>query len=223
VKLKTILQTQRVLLQQAFIHRSTPEAGHLGHNERLEFLGDSVIGLILSRYLYNKFEGANEGLLSKYRAYLVNEETLSRLYLLVATDDMIRISGTEISANIRSSVFEAVVGLIFLNHGFQQTEEMLLELFKYLDDELVSTNLIQFDPKSELQQVTHKHFKLQPLYSVVQEDGPDHKKVFRVSASLSGEVLGHGFGPSKQQAEKQAALESLRTLKTRLESGGLSL
>lgn len=208
------------LLQQAFTHKSydNEQSTSLGNNERLEFLGDAVVGLILSRELMSKYPEANEGDLSKWRASLVNENSLFELALEWKLGDFLRLGRGEVQSlghqkpRIMASCFEAVVGAIFIDGGYDAVEPIVLEVFaKKLTTEF-QVNFGDFDFKTRLQEKTQEKFKVTPSYIVKAETGPDHDKSFEVAVVVGDRELATGIGRSKKQAAQEAARKAMENL-----------
>jgi len=183
-------------------------------NERLEFLGDSVLGLTISSNLLKRSEGYPEGMLSKIRASLVNEPSLASIgreielgeYLLLSQGE--ERGGGRAKESIIADGLEALFGAIYLDGGYVEAEQVILELFA---DKLSSqlTDLIEKDYKSRLQELTQGSFKEAPVYRVVDRTGPDHRSSFNVEVEFRGQTLGVGEGPSKKTASQEAAKQAL--------------
>ena len=186
-------------------------------NERLEFLGDSVLGLVLSTYLLNHHENFAEGQLSKIRAALVNEASLAGLasdlglgeYLLMSSGE--EKGGGRQKPSVLADAFEALLGAIYLDNGYEQTATVILNLYS---EKLAASlkDLIQQDYKSRLQELTQSQFKEAPKYSVIDQLGPDHDTSFRVDVGFRGQKLGTGQGPSKKTASQDAAKVALKVV-----------
>lgn len=201
------------LLRQAFIHRSYlnehPE-NNLGHNERLEFLGDAVLELVTTEYLYAKYPGDNEGELTAYRAALVNAETLAKVaeeaglgaYLLLSRGEQ-RDTGRARQA-ILANTFESVVAAIFLDQGYGTARDFIAKYLFSKTEEMVDNQLWR-DSKSLFQERAQASLSITPSYRVISETGPDHDKTFTVGLYLGEELVAEGVGPSKQRAEQEAA------------------
>lgn len=196
---------------------------HMPWNERLEFLGDSVLSLVLSSHLIKDSAGFNEGELSKIRASLVSEESLAGIAKEMRLGEHLILSYGEIKSGGRSKVsvladgLEAVFGAIMLDKGYEHTEQVILKLYaQKLKQPLAQ--LIQKDYKSALQEKLQKRFKARPTYLVTSSDGPEHSLSFRVSVCFKGLTLGKGIGPTKKRASQNAALHALDTLTESLKS-----
>ena len=201
------------LLDNALIHRSFVNenpALSCADNERLEFLGDAVIGLCLSDLLIRKFPDYAEGQLSKLRAYVVNEQSLAGLarklnigdYLLLGRGE--ESSGGRTKASILSNAFEAVAAAIYLDCGFEKTYKILENIFQPLIEE-GTRSVIYRDYKTALQEICQNRFKETPRYTLINEIGPDHDKVFEISLNVAGMITTTGTGKSKKEAEQRAA------------------
>lgn len=208
------------ILNRSLIHRSyLNENKNIGHsNERLEFLGDSVVGLIITENLYNSFEEFNEGDLTKIRSKIVCEESFAFVaknfnlgdYLLLGKGE--NSFGGRKKNSILADTFEAVFGAIYIDGGFSAVKNVLKN--KFLDD---MKNRIKNDDsigdyKSRLQEYYHKNTNLKIKYIVDKETGPDHKKTFYISVLVDDKVLGIGSGKNKKQAEQDAAKNALFNL-----------
>lgn len=182
----------------------------LRDNERLEFLGDAVIDLIVSDLLLEQYPGSNEGQLSKMRAALVKESTLAQLAQVIHLGKHLRLgkgeeqSGGRTKPSILSSCFEALIAAIYLDGGvhaaFPVVRFLFLPLLQEERDALIFT-----DHKSQLQEIVQARWKVTPTYNVFRSLGPDHAKTFEVEVKMRNEVLARAIGPSKKQAEQRAA------------------
>jgi len=208
------------LLQQALVHRSylnENPAQHLVSNERLEFLGDAVLGFVVADELYSRFPDFSEGELTKLRAALVRGETLSRIALSLQLGDYLYLGRGEEESGGRSRprnlscALEAVIGAVFLDLGFDAARAFILKLLGGEFDGVVEDKFTD-DYKSRLQQVIQSERKLTPVYRTIEEVGPDHAKTFTVEVLAGDTVLGQGSGRSKRAAEMDAAREALQDL-----------
>ena len=208
------------ILNKALTHKSfVNESNHiLKDNERLEFLGDSVLDLIIAEYTLTKFEKHMEGDLSKIRAALVNENSLSKIARFLSLGDCIQLGKGELlsggydKSSILANTFEAIVAAIYLDGGLQKTSKTILPLFK-TDLHLLANTSSYRDYKSELQEYAQSVKITIPAYKIEKEIGPDHNKLFEVSVSINGKVVGKGKGKSKKEGEQEAAQEALKKLK----------
>lgn len=209
------------LLNQALTHKSYvhEQREPAQHNERLEFLGDAVLGLVISDYCYGKFAHLDEGELSKLRASLVNEGNLARIarrldlgaYLLVGRGE--ELTGGRAKVSLLADTLEAVLAAIYLDSGLEDVYQVVLRCFQ--EDLDTVLNLGYKDYKSELQEYTQEKFGCVPTYAVVRERGPDHEKVFEVELAIRGQLQGIGAGKSKKEAEQEAARKVLEMLNER--------
>lgn len=207
------------LLAQAFIHRSfVNEHRHLGHshNERLEFLGDAVLGLVISDFLYHRFPDSQEGPLSQIRSQLVDASAcaafLQRLelasFILLGRGEKRDEGKAKIS--ILADAFEALIGAIFLDGGWLSARGFLLSYCNEAIEATLKSPARNY--KAELQDYSQKKFQKAPVYAVVQEVGPDHAKMFHVRVLIEDQEMGFGIGPSKKEAEQKAAQEAMGKL-----------
>lgn len=205
------------LLRQAFTHRSylNEHRGETkGHNERLEFLGDAVLELVATRFLYDKFPGQDEGELTAYRAALVNAVTCAEVATEIGMNDYLLLSRGEAKDTGRArgillaNAFEALVGAIYLDQGLEAAEQFISEHLFPKIDEIIKKKLWQ-DAKSSLQEKAQEVEGVTPSYSVLKEWGPDHDKHFVVGVHIKAELVAQGEGKSKQDAEQAAARAAL--------------
>ncbi|MBU1326700.1 ribonuclease III [Patescibacteria group bacterium] len=204
------------LLKEAFIHRSylneskqTKES-----NERLEFLGDSVLSFLTSHFLYEKYPNYPEGILTNIRSSLVKTKSLSDAAKSIGLGDLLYLSrgeedsGGRSNASLLADVFEALLGAIYLDQGTNKAQQFLQTcLFPKAKD--IVDQKAYIDYKSHLQEIVQEKVRISPLYRVVKSEGPDHNKIFWVEAVVDNEVIGRGSGKSKQEAEQAAALAAL--------------
>ena len=205
----------RELLEQALTHRSHSRGAN---NERLEFLGDSVLSLIISNFIYQRFENASEGRLSRIRASLVKQDTLAGVARDIGLGDHILLGGGELKSggfrrdSILSDALEALIAAIYLDSDYTQAEKTVLHLF---DDLLQAVDVGSSlkDPKTQLQEYLQGRQKSLPLYEVIQTNGKSHDQIFTVSCELSDLGLqSEGRGSSRKKAEQQAAHNLLHKL-----------
>jgi ribonuclease III len=206
------------LLQQALVHRSylnENSALHLVSNERLEFLGDAVLGFVVADELYSRFPDLAEGELTKLRAALVRGETLSRIASWLQLGDYLYLGHGEEESGGRyrprnlSCALEAVIGAVFVDQGFDMAKSFILKLLGNEFEGVVEDKFTD-DYKSRLQQVIQSERRITPIYRTVEEVGPDHAKVFTVEVLAGDTVLGRGSGRSKRAAEMDAARQALQ-------------
>lgn len=205
------------LLIQAFVHRSyLNENQNIGvcHNERLEFLGDAVLELIVTDYLFLKYPEKKEGELTSLRAALVNSKALFKVAEELEFDDFLLLSVGEIKEKgkarqyILANTIEAFIGSLYLDQGLESCKKFIK---KHILKELpliIKENLFK-DAKSEFQEKSQEKRGITPVYKVLKESGPDHKKKFVVGVYLGEELIAEGQGLSKQEAESEAAKKAL--------------
>ena len=205
------------LLMQAFLHRSYLNENKglkMDHNERLEFLGDAVLELVVTEFLFAKYPKKPEGDLTSYRAALVNTVTLSSVAGELGMNDFLLLSKGEAKDTgrarqyILANTFESFVGALYLDQGYDATKDFIAKNLFPLTDEIVEKGLWQ-DAKSRFQEVAQEKESITPQYKTVQEIGPDHAKNFVVGVFLGDEEIAKGEGKSKQEAEQAAAQNAL--------------
>jgi len=209
------------ILEQAFTHSSyTHEKTHEspGHNERLEFLGDAVLELLISEMLYKQFPDYNEGQLTKFRAGLVCETSLAKIGHEAGFEGNLRLGRGEESTGGRfreallADAFEAVVGALFLDGGLETARAFVHACFA--GEVRRQYNCYeQFDNKTFLQESIQKNSQAPLSYIITNESGPDHNKIFTATVKHKGKELGIGRGRSKKEAEQKAAAEAIMNLK----------
>lgn len=207
------------LFDQAFTHRSylNEAKEQLFSNERLEFLGDSILSFVVSIHLYNKYPQYNEGFLTNLRSLLVNTKSLGEVALSLGFGQQLKLSRGENDAKGRENLslladsYEAFIGALYIDRGIEQ-------VFKFVEDTLlkrvydVTSKGSLKDPKSLLQEYVQSKKLGQPDYTVINEEGPAHARKFTVSVSIAGKIMGEGRGKSKQEAEEIAAKQALERL-----------
>lgn len=205
------------LLIQAFTHSSFTNEGFLASYERLEFLGDAILELVVSEYLFFLPENKNEGILSKLKSYLVNENTLGEIAeSLLIGDYMLMSVGEEKSGgrkrlSILADVVESLIAAIYLDQGYNIAKEFII---KNLHPFIIKANqtIIFQDFKSYLQEYAQQKYTTIPEYTLIKESGPEHEKIFSVAVLINKLQLGHGVGSSKKKAEQEAAKNALMQL-----------
>ncbi len=215
-KTKIIFKNKK-LLEQAFIHRSyVNESGgsKLSHNERLEFLGDAVLELVVTDYLYNKYEDHNEGELTAYRSALVNGTTIGDVAKEIGMSDYLLLSKGESKdvgkarSYIIADTYEAYIGAVYLDQGYTTANNFIKDtLFGRLD--AIISNKTWRDSKSLIQEKSQEHLSVTPSYKTLGESGPDHDKNFTIGLYFGEELISEGKGHSKQEAEQAAAHRAL--------------
>lgn len=205
------------LLSQAFIHRSflnENPRGMLEHNERLEFLGDAVLELIVTEFLYKKYPHHSEGDLTAYRSALVNAVTLGEVASSLGFNDLIKLSKGEAKdvhrarSSLLADAYEAVVGAVYLDCGYEKAKEFITKTVLIKTEEIIRKGLHK-DAKSFVQEKAQEVYNVTPTYKVMSEEGPDHDKLFTVAIFFGDEKIEEGKGKSKQEAETQAARKAL--------------
>ena len=209
------------ILKEALTHRSylnENPSWKLPHNERLEFLGDAVLELVSTEYLWRVRPKFEEGLLTLLRAALVNTKMLSKIaeeeiglqkYLLVSKGES-QMSGRAMET-ILADAFEALTGAIYVDQGFEAAKEFVSRFVLSRLEEIEKGQLYK-DPKSLLQEISQADFKVTPEYRILSESGPDHARIFTVGVYFGNELKGEGSGASKQEAETDAAKKALEKL-----------
>lgn len=208
------------LLVTAFTHRSYLNEHRKvvkEHNERLEFLGDAVLELVVTEYLYGNYEEP-EGILTNWRSSLVRTESISAAAHKYEFEPLLRLSRGEkqgsqrARAQILANTYEAVVGAIYLDQGYEGAKKFITaSILSTFKDILESGSWM--DSKSHLQELAQSQDNSTPVYKVISEEGPDHDKTFTVGVYVSGDLKGQGTGPSKQNAQQQAAENALEKYK----------
>lgn len=205
------------LFQTALTHRSALNENSQAKdsNERLEFLGDAVLELLTTKFLFNSFPEDNEGILTSYRSALVKTTSLAAVADQLGLGQKLKMSrgeeatGGRTNPSLLADTFEAVLGALYLDQGLEAVEAFLhQELFTNLD-RILKEKLYK-DPKSDLQEKVQAMGFLTPNYEVIDQNGPDHDKTFTVSVTVGDKVIGKGSGKSKQQAQQAAAEAALQ-------------
>lgn len=209
------------LLQNAFIHRSylNEHKDFTGQsNERLEFLGDSILSIIVSKFLYENLPKSTEGELTQLRASLVRTETLAKLAQKLSLGNFLFLSkgeedsGGRTNNSILANTFESLVGAMYLDQGLEVSQKFIEEHILTKWKTLTKTAVL--DHKSKLQELVQKKFHKSPLYKLLNSWGPDHDRRFEVGAFLDNQILGKGSGRNKQAAAQDAACDAITRLKT---------
>lgn len=208
----------KTLLKQAFTHRSylnENKASGLEHNERLEFLGDAVLELVSTTFLYKKYPSKNEGDLTAYRSALVNAVNLAEVASTLGMEKFLLLSHGESRDTgkarqyILANTIEALIGAIYLDQGYDVVDGFIAKNILYLIDDIVAKRS-WIDAKSLFQEKAQEVDGVTPLYKVIGEKGPDHDKDFIVGVYIRDTKIAQGEGKSKQEAEQQAAQEGLK-------------
>lgn len=213
------------LLEQALTHRSWLNEQRriqgLENNERLEFLGDAVLELVCTDYLYRNYKEP-EGILTNWRSALVRTESIGAAAEKLGLYELIKMSRGERKSEsdraklqMLANAFEAVIGAIYLDQGYEQAEEFVTEHILTTLPAILETGSWQ-DAKSHLQELVQAKESLTPTYKVLTEEGPDHDKTFTMGVMVGGKLRGKGVGPSKQAAQQAAAETALKEIKREL-------
>ncbi|MDD3774657.1 MAG: ribonuclease III [Sulfurovaceae bacterium] len=202
------------LIIEALTHRSFKKPYN---NERLEFLGDAVLDLIVGEYLYNKFKDSDEGTLSKIRASLVNESGFALLAKILNLGKYIYLSLAEennegrTKPSLLSNAFEAIIGAIYIEGGLETARKIVIELLEKCYP-TIDLQTLSKDYKTALQELTQAKYGVTPDYELVRAFGPDHKKEFEISLTLNGKEIATAQGKSKKEAQQKAAKSALDIL-----------
>ena len=221
IKFKDKRILERALIHRSYLNEHLPE---MADNERLEYLGDSVLGLIVNEYLFKHFENYQEGELAKIKSVVVSEETLAEVahnlnvgsFLLMGRGE--ETTGGRDRASILANTLEAIIGAYYLDSGLRDARRFVLSFLKKHVDR-IDRMTYQRDPKTALQEYVQKKYKERPLYEVIEETGPDHNKEFSVRLLINGKEIMTGSGSSKRKAEMSAASTALKMI----EKGDISI
>lgn len=201
------------ILEEALTHRSFINENrdtNKSHNERLEFLGDAVLELIISEHLFTTYPKHPEGELTSFRAATVKTETLADVSRSIGIGKHLRMSRGEEATGGRdkdyllANAFEAVLGAVYLDQGYESSKQFIIDHLVPRITHIVD-NRLDIDPKTKFQEVAQSLFKQTPTYKLIKEEGPDHEKTFTMAVMIGSKEHGRGDGASKQKAEEQAA------------------
>ncbi len=207
------------LLRESLTHRSYLNENlswGISHNERLEFLGDAVLELAVTEVLFNQFPQYPEGQLTSFRAALVNYQIMAEVAKNLGFDEFILLSRGEAKdigrarKVILANAMEAVIGAVYLDAGYQEAKRIIEEFIVNPNLNKVIENGLYKDPKSHLQEIVQEKMKLTPTYQMLEEWGPDHKKIFKMGVHFGDKLVAEGEGYSKQEAEIEAAKNALK-------------
>ena len=210
------------LILTAFTHRSymnEHKKSAREHNERLEFLGDAVLELVVTEYLYANY-AEPEGILTNWRSALVRTESISAASSRLGYEKMLRLSRGEKQGSERArqqilaNTFEAVIGAVYLDKGYEAARKIIHDHILSTFEEILETGSWR-DPKSRLQEVAQSIDGMTPAYKVLAEEGPDHDKIFTLGVYVGGKLFGKGSGSSKQNAQQKAAEAALKKYQER--------
>ena len=207
------------LLEQAFVHRSylneVAAKSGLSHNERLEFLGDAVLELIVTDYLYTTYPESMEGELTAYRSGLVNANTLAKVSTDLKINDYLKLSkgeskdtNTKARLNILADAYEAILGALYIDQGYEACSKFVIDTLIPELGEIIEHGTYR-DAKSVIQEKAQFKLGCTPTYKVIKEEGPDHNKKFIIGVYFDGALISEGEGNSKQEAEVMAAKNAL--------------
>jgi ribonuclease III len=217
-KKTNIVFNNKKLLEQAFIHRSyinENTGSNLSHNERLEFLGDAVLELIVTDYLYNKYTDHDEGDLTAYRSSLVNAVTIGEVALSLGMNEYLLLSKGEAKdigkarGYILANTYEAYVGALYIDRGYDIVKDFIAKTLFGKIEKIVAQKLWR-DSKSLVQEKSQEYLSVTPSYKVLNEVGPDHDKHFTIGIFFGNDLIAEGKGKSKQEAEQDAAHKALK-------------
>jgi len=210
--------SDRDLIKNALSHRSSLKDTGLESNERLEFLGDAVLGMIVSTFLFGRYEDLPEGDLTRMKATLVNETVLSRAAMSFSLGDFLYLSAEEKKAggdsrpSITADAFEALLGAVYLDGGHKEAEKLIRKYILQDHAEIIDDKELH-NYKGELLEFMQAKGEIMPYYHVQDQIGPDHDKRFIVGVYMNNELLGEGRGKTKKEAEQNAAREAIKVIK----------
>lgn len=207
------------LFDQVFIHRSylNETTQKLESNERLEFLGDSILSFIVSSHIFKKYKTSKEGQLTSIRSVLTNTETLYEIGRELRLGDLLKLSrgeeagGGRKNKTILANTLEAFIGGLYIDQGIEAARKFIEDNIISLAEKIIESQGLK-DPKSALQEKIQENLRESPVYNVIQEEGPDHDKSYIIGVYIGEKLLAEGVGKSKQEAEKSAARNALETL-----------
>lgn len=203
------------ILSQALTHSSCKRFNQsqkiVKDNENLEFLGDSILCMIVTDILFREYPHQNEGGLTKLRSSITNNKTLAQTIVKLKLSKVIKMGpGQKVNESILSDLFESIIGAVYLDGGFHSSFYVVKKVYDSYWEQIAQDHT---DFKSQLQEYTQLHFKIKPEYQVLDSTGPAHNKEFSMAVLINGKVEGLGKGPTKKQAEQQAAKEAIEKIK----------
>lgn len=222
VKFNDVSLLQRALIHRSYVNEHKEEVD--ANNERLEFLGDAVLELITSDYLFRTYTNRAEGDLTSFRSAIVKTESLAQAarklgygeYLLLSVGE--QETGGRDKDYLLANTYEAILGAIYIDQGYDSCKKLVYEtLLPKLED--IVKNRSDIDSKTKIQELTQSIYKVTPVYEVLKEQGPDHDKTFTVVVKVEDRIIGEGIGSSKQKAEEQAATSGIRCLEEESKKG----
>lgn len=207
------------LVNQVFIHRSylNETAETLESNERLEFLGDSILSFVVSSHIFDKYKTSKEGQLTSIRSVLTNTETLYEISRDLGLGEFLKLSkgeeagGGRKNKTILANTLEALIGGLYVDQGIEAAKKFIEENIISRAEKIIESQGLK-DPKSALQEKIQENLRESPVYKVIKEEGPDHDKSYTIGVYIGEKLLAEGVGKSKQEAEKSAARNALETL-----------
>lgn len=217
-KLIDVTFKDKETLRQAFTHRSYLNENRglkAKHNERLEFLGDAVLELVITDYLYHEYPTKNEGDMTSIRSALVNAQTCAEVAKNLEVNDYLLLSkgeGKDIGrarSYILANALEAIIGAIYIDQGYEKARDFIIKNIAPMTEEIVKQEL-WVDAKSKFQERAQDVIGVTPSYKTIKEQGPDHDKTFTVGVFIHNEMIAEGEGDSKQDAEQSAARNALK-------------
>jgi ribonuclease III len=203
------------LTHRSFYHENPGKAD--GYNERLEFLGDSVLGFIIVEYLFSMDHNLTESIMAKTKSYIVKEAVLSEVASSISLGQYLRLgkgeehTGGRTKKSLLADAFEALLGAVYVDGGYDAAKKIVLSLFSGKIHPIIDSGEFH-DSKTELQEKTQLLFSSIPEYRIIKQEGEEHRKVFTVEVYISGDKYGSGVGKSKKEAETRAAKEALARL-----------
>lgn len=209
--------SDKSLLQQAFIHRSYINENKgldLEHNERLEFLGDAVLELVITNFLFKKYPNTKEGVLTAYRSALVRTESISAAAREMGMNDLLKLSNGESRDEgkardyILANTFEAFIGAVYLDSGYDEAKRIIADILFDNIEEVIKTGSWK-DHKSYVQEMAQEYYSETPRYEVISSSGPDHDKHFVIAIYFGDKKIAEGEGNSKQKAQQDAAKKAI--------------
>lgn len=209
----------KTLLKQAFTHRSYINENRnfkLGHNERLEFLGDTVLQSVITDYIYNNFPNMNEGQLTWLRSELVNANTCSAIAEKLGMKSFLLVSRGAMKESVRSQqsiladALEALIGAIYLDQGHETVKNFIIKNITPMTGDILKRE-VWSNAKNILQERIQEEESVTPIYKLISESGPPHDSTFVMGVYVNNELLGQGTGKTKQEAEQQAAKEAIES------------
>ncbi len=201
-------------IEEALTHKSYALAnGETKFNERMEFLGDSILNTSVTDFLYHRYPNEAEGKLSKFKSQLVAKASLYKWAMVLKLEDNLKLTEGETWVNPRlkesilADAMEAVIGAIYLDLGFDKAKDFVIKKFSQ------AKRIVENDTKSKLQELIQKKFKIPPTYTITKESGPEHDKTFHSEVHIKRKLLGIGLGKSKKESEQAAAREALKKIR----------